>query len=289
MRRPGAASGIIGREEEGRLKPSPFAYARAKSLAEALELAARPGAKVLAGGQSLVASLNLRLASPELLVDITGLKDLARIEVLKDKVRVGALVTHARIEHSPEVAKHLPLLAQAAPHIAHAAIRNAGTLGGSLAFADPAAEWPACCLALDASLVLVSPQGERRVPAEDFFKDLYTTALAPGEIVAAAEFPLPSSTARSAFAELVRRRGDYAIVGLAAHRNGAGLKLAFFGVGAVPVLAKHAAAAPDAEKAAAALDKDLDPPADLYHGAATKLHLAKVLLKRAWNTLSTSR
>jgi carbon-monoxide dehydrogenase medium subunit len=244
---------------------------------------------VLAGGQSLLASLNLRLSAPSLLVDITALPGLSNMRVADGALHIGALVTHRAIEQSELVAKHVPLLAQAAPHIAHVAIRNAGTLGGSLALADPAAEWPACCLALDARIVLASAKGERRVAAGEFFKGLYTTALAPGEIVAAAEFPLPGSQARSAFLELVRRRGDYAIVGLAAQRNGAGLRLAFFGVGATPVLAKNAAAAPSLEKALEALPKDLDPPADLYHSAATKLHLAKVLLSRTWNTLSTPR
>jgi len=222
-------------------------------------------------------------------VDITGLQELAGIEVRKAGVRIGALVTHARIESAPEVAKYLPLLAQAAPHIAHVAIRNAGTFGGSLAFADPAAEWPACCLALEAQIVLASAKGERRIAAADFFKGLYTTALAPGELVVAAEFPLPGKDARGTFLELVRRRGDYAIVGLAAQRNGSGLRLAFLGAGATAVLARHAAAAANPKLAAEALEKDLDPPADLYHSSATKLHLAKVLLGRAWNTLSTPR
>jgi len=132
------------------LKAPPFAYAKPGSLDEALELLARPGAKALAGGQSLLPALNMRLASPDLLVDITGLDELKGIELEQDVVWIGALTTHTRILESQEIAKHVPLLAQAAPHIAHPAIRNRGTLGGSIALADPAAEYPACLVALDA-------------------------------------------------------------------------------------------------------------------------------------------
>ena len=143
------------------MKAASFAYAKPRALAEALELIARPGAKVLAGGQSLIPSLNMRLSSPELLVDITGLDELKGIRLDKDTVRIGALTTHAEIERSDVVKKHLPLLAGAVPHIAHPAIRNRGTIGGSLALADPAAEYPACVLALDATIVATGPKGER--------------------------------------------------------------------------------------------------------------------------------
>jgi carbon-monoxide dehydrogenase medium subunit len=178
------------------------------------------------------------------------------------------------------------MLAEAALHIAHPSIRNRGTLGGSLALADPAAEYPACALALGATLVIRSRNGERRAGVGDFFKGLFETDLKPGEILAAAEFPLGG---KSAFHELARRHGDYATVGLAAHRRDSEIRLAFFGVGAKAILAKHAAAAVETSIAAAqdALARDLDPPADLYHSGATKLHLARVLLGRAlaqWNT-----
>ena len=138
------------------MKAPAFAYARPAFLREALDLLGRPGAKALAGGQSLIPSLNMRLSSPELLVDITGLPGLSEIEVSNGLLRIGALVTHTRIERSAEIKKHIPLLAQAVPHIAHAAIRNRGTLGGSLALADPAAEYPACAVALEAVFVLQS-------------------------------------------------------------------------------------------------------------------------------------
>ena len=132
------------------MKAPSFAYAKPRTLAEAFELIERPGAKILAGGQSLIPSLNMRLSAPELLVDITGLAGLSNIEAKNGAVRIGALCTHAMVERSPEVREHLPLLAEAMPHIAHPAIRNRGTLGGSLALADPAAELPACAVALDA-------------------------------------------------------------------------------------------------------------------------------------------
>src|SRR3954470_2690107 len=200
------------------LKAPSFAYAKPRTLAEALELLARhgEGARILAGGQSLIPSLNMRLSSPEILIDITGLKDFSHIKVSDGRVNVGALVTHAQIEKSPEIQKRVPLLAQAIPHIAHAAIRNRGTLGGSLAFADPAAELPACAVALDARFVLASRKGERKVAAREFYTGLYETTLKPGEVLVAAEFPVQEPTERSHFSELARRHGDYAMVGLAA-------------------------------------------------------------------------
>ena len=269
-----------------RLKAPPFAYAKPRSLEEAFDLLARPGVKILAGGQSLIPSLNMRLSSPDLLVDIGGLSSLADIRIVRSSIRIGALTTHARIQRSEEVLKHVPMLAEAAAQIAHPAIRNRGTLGGSLALADPAAEYPACALALGATLVIKGRNGERRASADDFFKGLFETDLKPGEILAAVEFPLGG---QGTFHELARRHGDYATVGLAAYRRESEIRLAFFGVGTKAVLAKRAAAAARTSIAAAqeALASDLDPPADLYHSGATKLHLARVLLGRAlaqWNT-----
>ncbi|MBW8907350.1 MAG: FAD binding domain-containing protein [Betaproteobacteria bacterium] len=241
------------------MKAPAFAYAKATSLAEAFELAARPGAKILAGGQSLIPALNMRLSSPELLVDITGLRELATITRTTGGLRIGALVTHAMLERSSEVAEQVPLLAQAVPHIAHPAIRNRGTLGGSLA-----------C-------------GERRVKAGEFFRGLFDTDIRPGELLVGAEFP---RAGRSVFLELARRHGDYAIIGLAGVANGAERRIAFCGAGGTPVLAERASRAPTLEAALAALRQDLNPPADLYNSSATKLHLAGVLLTRAWNSLA---
>jgi carbon-monoxide dehydrogenase medium subunit len=268
------------------VKAPSFAYARPSSLAEALELAARPNAKVLAGGQSLIPTLNMRLAQPELLVDITRLpfKD---ITLEQGVLRIGALVTHTQIERSELIARHAPLLAEAVTHVAHAAIRNRGTIGGSIALADPAAEYPACMVALDASIVVVGRDGERLVKAHDFFKGLFEVDLAPGELVGAVEVPAQLKDQRSVFLELARRHGDYAIIGLAAYR-GKSTRFVFCGAGPTPVLAKKASAASEVRQAMAALDQDLDPPADLYTSSATKRHLARVLLERAWNRLSTS-
>lgn len=278
------------------MKAPSFAYAKPRSLDETFELLARhgDGAKLLAGGQTLLATLNMRLSSPAILIDITGLPGLAGITTDGRTVRIGALTRHREIEHSPIVAAELPLLAQAAPHIAHVAIRNAGTLGGSLAHADPAAEWPACCVALDASLVLASRNGERRVKAREFFKGLFETALGAHELIAAAEFPVPGKGHRSAFLELARRHGDYAIVGLAAVAKASGeslteVRLAFIGAGPTPMLAVRAAAAVEGRKptaeviaaAQAALAQDLAPTGDLNGSPATKLHLARVLCGRA--------
>ena len=267
------------------MKAASFAYAKPRALAEALELIARPGAKVLAGGQSLIPSLNMRLSSPELLVDINGLDELKGIRFDKDVVRIGALTTHADIERSDVVKKHLPLLAEAVPHIAHPAIRNRGTIGGSLALADPAAEYPACVLALDATIVATGPKGERKIRATEFFKSLFETDLKPGELLTAVEFKAQKKGERSAFVELARRHGDYAIVGLAAFASNGTKRLAYFGVADRAVLAPNAAQAKDLESAKAALAKDLQPPADLYHSSETKLHLARVLLERAWTKL----
>jgi len=278
------------------MKPSAFAYARPRALEEAFALLEKHGdnAKLLAGGQSLVASLNMRLAAPGILVDIGALAGLEGIALKGKTLVIGARTTHRAIERSEIVARHAPLLAQAAPHIAHVAIRNAGTLGGSLALADPAAEWPACCVALEATIVLASKKGERRIAAAEFFRDLYTTALGAGELITAVEIPCAAPEERHAFVELARRRGDYAIVGLAARarvRNAvlAGLRLVFLGVGVTPVLASGAMAALEgrtADDAAlraaqAALDRDLAPSADLYTSAQAKRHMAGVLVARA--------
>jgi len=260
------------------MKAPAFAYVKPASLAEAFELLQKPNAKILAGGQSLIPSLNMRLSSPELLVDITGLPGLSEIKVVNGFVRIGALVTHAGIEKSPDIRKRVPLLAQAVPHIAHAAIRNRGTIGGSLALADPAAEYPACAVALGATLIVSGKGGERKVAAEKFFKGLFETDLRPGELLVAAEFPVASRSDRSVFLELTRRQGDYAIIGLAAHNS----RFVFLGAGATPIVIQG----DSMEKAKAALARNLKPSPDLYNSSATKLHLAGVLLERAWNTPS---
>jgi len=259
-------------------------------------------ARILAGGQSLVAALNMRLLAPAVLIDINGLSGLDGICVSDDVIRIGALTRHRVLERSGEIARYLPLIAEAMPHVAHPAIRNRGTFGGSLAFADPAAELPACSVALNAVFVLASRAGERRVHARDFFVSLYTTALEPHEVLIAAEFPVQPAHTRSVFLELARRRGDYAIVGVAAcgvyeEQRFSDVSLVFFGIGATPVLARNVAAtlagyaySQDLVAAAqAVVANDITPDADLYQSAATKLHLARVLAGRAISELARPR
>jgi carbon-monoxide dehydrogenase medium subunit len=270
------------------VKAAPFAYLRASSLPDALEkFAASDNPRWLSGGQSLLPALALRLDTPGALIDISRLAELRGIALRSDVLHIGAGTRHAELASDPLVAVHAPLLAQAAPHIAHPAIRTRGTLGGSLALADPAAELPACALALEATIVLRGPAGERRVAAPQFHRGLYETALTPGEVLTALEVPALAHGWRSCLMELCRRSGDYAIVGLAAHARVADgriaeARLAFFGVGTTPVRAARAEAAlPDVTAAQAALEHDLDPPGDLHGPPALRKHLARVLLGRA--------
>jgi aerobic carbon-monoxide dehydrogenase medium subunit len=269
------------------LKAASFAYVKPRSLEETFELLERhgEGAKILAGGQSLIPSLNMRLSEPELLVDIGGLSELRSISFDRGVLRIGALVTHAQLGASEDVRKHAPLLAQAVPHVAHPAIRNRGTIGGSLALADPAAEYPACALALNAMIFVQSRKGPRQIEARHFFKGLFETDLRPGEVLVAVEIAAQREGERSVFLELARRQGDYAIVGLAAFK-GAETRFAFLNAGPTAVLAKNAALKKNLQDAKEALKADLLPPADLYNSADMKRHLAGVLLERAWNTLS---
>jgi len=282
------------------MKAPRFAYARPASVAEALALLAehKGDARVLAGGQSLVPMMNFRLAAPKVLVDINRIAALTGIKVTRNHVRIGALTRQIELERSADIARHLPLIAAAMPHIAHPAIRNRGTFGGSCALADPAAELPACAIALGAIFVVAGKRGERRIGAEDFFKGLYATALKAGELLVAAEFPLPKPGYASAFGELARRHGDYAMVGVAAHGSTQGqkfsdMRVVFFGVEDRPgrtarlerALDGQPATQMTVESAIAELDADLSPRADLHGSAATKLHLAKVLAARVLKTM----
>lgn len=269
------------------MKPAPFAYHKARSLEDAVaQLAAHKDVRLLAGGQSLIATLNMRLSAPTVLIDINGIDGLDRIDCNGDTVEIGALVRHAQAERSEIIAKHAPLIARAIPHVAHPAIRNRGTLGGSVAFADPAAELPACLLALGGEVEASGPKGKRIIKADDFFKGLFETALAPDEILTALRLPAAKPDTRIGFAELARRHGDYAIVGLAATARADGAKLAdvrlaYFGVGDTPLRPRKAEAAlmqGSVDDAVAALD--LAPHDDVQATAATKKHLAGVLLKR---------
>ena len=279
------------------MKPSPFAYAKARSVAHAIELLAEDEARLLAGGQSLIATLNMRLSAPRLLVDLNGIGGLDAITLKDGMLEIGALVRHAQAERSVEIAQHAPLIAKALPHIGHPAIRNRGTIGGSVAFADPAAELPACLLALGGEVAISGPQGARNVKADDFFKDLFETALTPRDVLTAIRVPAAHADSRIGFAEFARRHGDYAMAGLAAcaRADGKGLqdiRLAYFGVGATPLRARNAETAlagGDVDTAVQALDRDLDPPDDVQATGAVKKHLAGVLLRRVARQLVEPR
>lgn len=282
------------------MKAPAFDYVRPESLEAACALLREHGAdaQVLAGGQSLLAALNLRLAAPALLVDIGGLPAMKQIELVgsggQAAVRTGALVTHAQLLKSLLLADKVPLLAAAVPHVAHLAIRNAGTVGGSLALADPAAEYPAVALALNARLVLQGADGRRVIEAKDYFQGLYTTARADDELLVAIDWPVALAGQRFSFLELARRRGDYGMVGVAAALSLQGdtveqARLAWFAVADRPVLSAQAATAlvgrqlDDAAIAAAcaALGNDFTAQASTDCSSATRMHLARVLLGRA--------
>ena len=279
------------------MKPAPFEYYAPRSLEEALALLAQHGydAKPLAGGQSLVPAMNFRLAQPAVLVDLNGLADLAGITDGPSGLRVGAMTRQRAVERDSLVAQRAPLLAETLPYIAHPQIRNRGTLGGSLAHNDPAAELPSVAVALDAHLRLRKQGGERLVAASDFFLGIFTTALEPDELLVAVEFPALPPRTGVAFEEMARRHGDYALVGCAARvtlgENGtvADGRLVFFSVGDGPVQAVSTLATlrgqrPSAEAigaAAEAVGGDIDPPSDIHASAEFRRHLARVLARRA--------
>jgi carbon-monoxide dehydrogenase medium subunit len=274
------------------VKPAPFAYAKARSLDHAIALLdGAPEARILAGGQSLMPALNMRLSAPSLLVDINRISELGQITQRNGQLELGALARHAEAEHSRLVAQLAPLIAKALPHIAHPAIRNRGTIGGSIALADPAAELPACLLALGGEIEIASRAGRRTVAADTFFKGLFETALSPGEIITTIRIPAAQPQDRFGFAELARRHGDYALVGLAAAARAKPrvVRLAYFGVGTTPVRARAAEAAlerGEIDAAVAAVASDLDPNGDVHASAAAKRHLAGVLLRRVAAQLS---
>jgi carbon-monoxide dehydrogenase medium subunit len=285
------------------MKAAAFDYTKVSTVDEAVHVLARHAgtAQILAGGQSLMAMMNLRLAQPQLLVDISGIASLKGIQVQGQVLHIGALTTHHALLQSDLVARHAPLLAQAVPHVAHLAIRNVGTIGGSLALADPAAEYPAVALALSATLVAMGPKGQRRIAVADYFKGLYQTALAPDELLLGVEIPLAQSNQRFHFDELSRRRGDYAMVGLACAltldaTRVKEARLALLAVGDGPVLAHGAMQAlagqsiteATIQAAQQALAQDLQPNGDLQADPATKIHLARVLLGRALNALRSA-
>ena len=279
------------------MKAPKFSYVRADSVDHACKLLAEHGdeARILAGGQSLMPTLNMRLSRPRLLIDINRLeKDLAGAMFDGTHMRIGALTRHADVMASHPIAKHVPLLAQAIPHVAHVAVRNRGTFGGSIALADPAAELPACALALGATFVVAGAGGRRSIAAADYFRGLYETARKPNELLVEALIPVQKPGFVSVFMELARRHGDYAIAGVAFHLEIAGGvvrsgRLAYFASEDKPTLARKAFAAilgkrldgECAEVAAAALSEDLEPMSNPQGSAKMRLHLQRVLTRRA--------
>jgi carbon-monoxide dehydrogenase medium subunit len=290
-------AGSCRRRQQGeRVKAPRFTYVRAESLEHAIRLLAEHGddARILAGGQSLMPTLNMRLSQPKVLIDINRVDALKGIHYSDGMVRVGALARHVEVMNSSVVARHLPLIAEAMPHVAHVAVRNRGTFGGSIALADPAAEMPACVLALKAHLVVESVRGRRTIAADDFFHGLYETAREPDEILVEVLIPEQNSDDVSVFMELSRRHGDFALAGLACcarFRRDAvdDIRLVYFGSEGKPTLATHAMAALKGkswskdlgEAACGELAADLDPIANTFGSAATKLHLQRVLTRRA--------
>lgn len=280
------------------MKPAPFDYVAPHTLDEAVAALARGGAdaKVLAGGQSLVPLLNFRLARPSLLVDLNRIPELAYVHVRNDGVAIGAMTRQVTIERDSELAIKQPLLNEAIRWVGHPAIRSRGTIGGSLAHADPAAELPAVAVCLDARLTVLSPRGRRTLAAEGFFKGYLTTALKPDEILV--ETLLPSLRPRTgqAFVEFARRHGDFALVGVAVsvQLDGESIRdarIVLTGVGGKPVRAREAetvliggsitdrvGAAADAARTA------IDPEADIHASKEYRAHLAGVLTERAIRT-----
>ena len=283
------------------MKAAPFDFVRAMTLSDVFAAFERHGddAQIVAGGQSLMPMMNMRLAAPLVLVDINHIAELSGISEADGSLRIGALTRHRDLGDNALVVQHVPLLTLASSHIAHPAIRTRGTFGGSLSHADPAAELPACAIASDAVINVTSSRGERAIKAVDFFLGTFNTALEAGEILVSVDIPVIGATERVAFAELARRQGDYALVGLAAKATIDGgifrnLRLVFFSVADRPIMATETIAAlegkdysPDTVTAAeAALESDLQEiDRDLHTSAATKSHLARVLLGRVLSQL----
>ena len=275
------------------MKPAPFEYHAPTERHEALALLAESGfdAKILAGGQSLVPAMNFRLARPTFLIDVNRIDDLFGVRVADDgSTLIGAMTRQRELERSPLIAERVPLIAEAMPHIAHPQIRNRGTIGGSLAHADPAAELPALAVALNARLRLQSQSGDRWLPAADFFLGVLTTALEPEEMLVEIEIPALPARTGTAFDEVARRHGDYAMAGAAAvvslDNDGsiAGSTLVLMAVGDAPIRVRAIEALrgqqPTSEmirEAAESIEGEIDPPNDLHATAAYRRHLVKRL------------
>ena len=272
------------------MKPAQFNYVRAKSVDQVLDLLERPTSytKILAGGQSLNPTLNMRLSAPDVLIDINDLDELKGIALQGEMLHIGALTRHVELEQSELVARHTPLLAKAIEHVAHAAIRNRGTIGGNVSLADPASELPACCVALDARFTIQNKQGTRTTRARDYFKDLYETDLQENDLLTSISFPVAKQNSVCGFREFVRRRGDFASTGLAVNaelEDGVFTSFSpvFFAVANTPVLAAGIAQLlvnkkltdELIEQATASVDDEVEIAGDSYMSVEMKRHLAK--------------
>jgi CO/xanthine dehydrogenase FAD-binding subunit len=281
------------------VKPAGFDYYAPRTLDEALRLLAEAGAdgRVLAGGQSLVPMMNFRIAKPAVVVDINRVAGLDRVEITKDHLRVGALVRHAEYLRNAEVRSGWPLLAEATEQVAHMAIRNRGTVCGSICHNDPAAEQPSLLVTLGGTVEIASAKGRRELAAEDFLTGMLSNALEPGEMVTAVRYPRPAPGTVSAFVEFARRLGDFAIAGAAATlntRNGAcdTARLTIVGMGRGPFRAREAETALAGRKvdaaaiagAAAKVTASVDPADDVHASATYRRHLAGVMATRALET-----
>lgn len=279
------------------MKPAPFEYVAPESLEEALKALKRSGpeAKILAGGQSLMPLCNLRLIKPRVVIDLNCVSKLNVINEVSGGLSIGAMTRQSSVERSQVVKERCPVLSEAIKYIGHVAIRHRGTMGGSLAHADPAAELPAVALALDAKFEVIRNGASRIIPAEDFFIDYLTTALGPDEILKEIIFPALRPSSGYAVEEIARRHGDFAIAGVAAIVDLDGdnkitdARIALFGVAPTAVRARRAEAAlkgqrpdPNVIRDATALIEDaLDPPSDIHASSAYRKHVAAVLTVRA--------
>jgi len=277
------------------MKPAPFKYVRASSLDHALSVKAEYGdeARFLAGGQSLIPSMNFRLARPAVLIDINGVAELASVD-LGGETRVGALTRYATLERNGAFLKACPLFADALPHIAHPQIRNRGTVGGNLSHADPASELPAVALAMQARMTLKSSLGERELDASEFFVGLLTTGILDDEMLAEISFPPVPPATGTCFMEVARRRGDFALAGVAAivsldeEARCTGIRVTLCGVGDTPVDASAAAASligrrctdQAIEAVAADVQRTIEPPGNVHASADYQRHVAGVLTRR---------
>jgi aerobic carbon-monoxide dehydrogenase medium subunit len=276
------------------VKPARFQYHRPTTTAEAAALLAEHGdeAKVLAGGQSLVPILAMRLSSFGHLVDLNAIAELQGISSVNGHLRIGAMTRQSAAEHSAQVAAAVPLLAKAIPHIGHFQIRNRGTVGGSIAHADPASELPAVALALDAIIDATSASGTRRVNAGDLFESTWTTSLADGEILTAVSFPKWSGQCGFSVQEIARRHGDFALAGVVCgiELDGDKVKraaIALFGVGTTPIRATAAEQAlvsgSSPTEAGAIASSGLDPTGDVHASASYRKKVSATLVQRAVN------